>query len=164
MRYHNITQDDMRNGDGLRTVLWVSGCAHACEGCHNPLTWNEADGLPFDDQALAELMEKLAGEHIAGLTLSGGDPLFIHNRKEVLELVRLVKAKYPQKTIWLYTGYTWEEIAALKILDYIDVLVDGRFVAALKDNRLHWRGSKNQRVIDVKRSKKENRIILHCGE
>ena len=151
MNYHNITKDDMLNGDGLRVVLWVSGCAHGCKGCHNPITWDPNGGLLFDDAAKEEIFTELEKDYISGLTLSGGDPLFPGNRNAIETLVREVKERYPNKTIWLYTGYSWEDISNLPLIQYVDIVVDGKFVESLKDNKLHWRGSSNQRIIDVKK-------------
>ncbi|MCD8090985.1 MAG: anaerobic ribonucleoside-triphosphate reductase activating protein [Clostridiales bacterium] len=162
MNYHNITHDDMKNGDGLRTVLWVSGCSHHCPGCHNPITWDASDGIPFDRAAEDEIFSQLNEDYISGLTLSGGDPLFPANREEVTALAKDVKESFPNKNIWLYTGYLWEEIKDLEIIKYTDVLVDGRFIKALKDNNLKWRGSENQRVIDVKKSIETGSPVLHC--
>ncbi len=161
MRYHDITKDDMKNGDGLRVVLWLSGCEHACQGCHNPVTWDPDDGLIFDEKAKAEVYELLSRDYISGITLSGGDPLFPGNRAEVLDLLKEIREKFPLKTVWCYTGYTYEEIEDLEHLDYIDVLVDGKYIEILKDNQYHWAGSINQRIIDVKRSKKEGRIVFY---
>ncbi len=101
MRYHNITKDDMLNGEGLRVVLWVSGCAHACPGCHNPVTWDAESGLPFDAAAKAELFEELQKDYIAGVTLSGGDPLYPANREAIAALCQEIKDHFPDKTIWL---------------------------------------------------------------
>lgn len=150
MNYHNITKEDMLNGDGLRVVLWVAGCNHQCKGCHNPITWDENGGLPFDKEAEDELFEALDKPHIDGITFSGGDPLFPANRSEVLRLVKKTREKFPQKTIWLYTGYKWDDVKDLGGIELVDVLVDGEFVEELKDNNLHWVGSANQRVLNVK--------------
>lgn len=150
MNYHNITKEDMLNGDGLRVVLWVAGCNHQCKGCHNPITWDENGGLPFDKEAEDELFEALDKPHIDGITFSGGDPLFPANRSEVLRLVKKTREKFPQKTIWLYTGYKWDDVKDLDGIESVDVLVDGEFVEELKDNNLHWVGSANQRVLNVK--------------
>ena len=160
MRYHDITKDDMKNGEGLRVVLWVAGCGHACPGCHNPITWDADGGLLFDQEAEDELFEALAPEYIAGLTLSGGDPLFLKNRSDVAALCARVRHRLPDKTIWLYTGYAWEEIEDLPLLDNIDVVVDGRFIQAQADPLLHWRGSANQRVIDVQETRASHTIVL----
>ena len=140
MQYHNITKDDMLNGDGLRVVLWVAGCGHACPGCHNPITWDAEGGLLFDQAAKAELFTELGKDYISGITFSGGDPLFPGNREEISELCREIRQPF---------------------LDQIDVLIDGRFVQAQADPQLHWRGSANQRVIDVPRTLAANSIVLH---
>lgn len=160
MRYHNITTDDMLNGDGLRTVLWVAGCTHRCEGCHNPITWDIDGGVAFDEAAERELFEKIAPEHISGLTFSGGDPLHPRNCEEVTRLARKCRELFPEKTIWLYTGFLWEEISELDIVPLLDVVVDGEFVKSLFDARLHWKGSGNQRVIDVKETLALGKIVL----
>lgn len=162
MRYHNITKDDMLNGDGLRVVLWVSGCSHCCKGCHNPITWDPNGGLAFDGEAKEEIFVELAKDYISGITLSGGDPLYFGNRSDVLRFVRELKGKFPEKTVWLYTGFVWETISGLEIMDYIDVLVDGEFQEGQKNTQLYWRGSANQRVINVPASRAEGKLVLHC--
>lgn len=162
MRYHNITKDDMLNGDGLRVVLWVSGCSHCCKECQNPVTWDANGGLEFDEAAKEELFAELKKDYISGITFSGGDPLYFSNRPDVLKLAREIKEKFPQKTIWLYTGFEWEAIADLEIMQYVDVLVDGEFVVEKKDTQLCWRGSSNQRVIDVKTTRERGDVVLHC--
>ena len=161
MKYHNITKEDMLNGDGLRVVLWVSGCEHACEGCQNPITWDPEDGLIFDKDAEEELFEQLEKEYISGITFTGGDPLYPSNRDEITRLTKKVKEKFPQKTVWLYTGYLWEEIYWLPMIKYVDVIVDGRFILEQLDNTLYWKGSKNQRVIDVKQSLDQGTVVMH---
>lgn len=160
MRYHDITKDDMKNGDGLRVVLWVAGCSHHCPGCQNPVTWDPEDGLPFDRAAEEEIFGQLEQDYISGLTLSGGDPLYEGNREAVTELARKVKSRYPQKTIWLYTGYRWEEIRDLEVIRDIDVVVDGRYIQEERDITLEWRGSANQRVIDVPKTRELGQIVL----
>ena len=147
MRYHNITKDDMLNGDGLRVVLWVAGCDHGCKGCQNPVTWDPNGGLVFDEAAKQEIFEQMEKSYIAGITFSGGDPLHWRNVEEVTAFAKELKEKYPQKTIWLYTGFLWEEIQDLEVLNNLDVLVDGEFIEAQKDISLKWKGSANQRVI-----------------
>lgn len=161
MRYHNITKDDMLNGEGLRAVLWVSGCNHNCKDCHNPVTWDIRGGIPFDGEAKAELFAILEQPHISGLTLSGGDPLHPENRKDIAKLIEEVGDRFPNKTIWLYTGFKWEKISDLPCLRNVDVVVDGEFVVALKDSKLHWKGSSNQRVIDVQRSLLLGDVVLY---
>lgn len=162
MNYHNITKDDMLNGDGLRVVLWVAGCSHHCEGCQNPVTWDPDDGLPFGKEAKQEIFAELEKPHISGITFSGGDPLYPSNRPEVRKLAGEIRENFPGKTIWLYTGFKWAEIRNLPIINYMDVVVDGRYVESLRDTQLHWRGSSNQRVIDVQKSLETGKIVLHC--
>ena len=162
MRYHNITKDDMLNGDGLRVVLWLAGCEHACPGCQNPVTWDINGGLEFDDAAKEELFAELRKDYISGITFSGGDPLHTANRKEVGKLIGEISRQFPEKTIWLYTGYDWNKISGLDFINKIDVVVDGRYIQEQRDITLAWRGSSNQDVIDVKLSLKCGKKVLHC--
>lgn len=173
MNYHTITYPDQNNGDGLRVVLWLSGCSHHCKGCQNPQTWDPDSGIPFDNAAKKELFEELEKDYISGLTLSGGDPLHENNIEEVSSLLYEIRILFPTKTIWLYTGYTWEEIMKkninndiaflrYKIVFQCDVLVDGEYKEELRDITLKWRGSKNQRVIDINKSFEKNKIVLYC--
>ena len=167
MRYHNITKDDMRNGDGLRVVLWVAGCNHCCKECHNPVTWDPNGGLLFDEAARQEIFEQLDKDYISGITFSGGDPLHPANRGDVRALIAEIKEKYPDKTIWLYTGDSWENIMHYPLMKYVDVLVDGEFHIEERDVKLMWKGSKNQRVIDVVKSRNQQDPtipVLHCGD
>lgn len=167
MRYHNITKDDMLNGDGLRVVLWVAGCSHCCKSCQNPITWDPAGGLPFDESARQEIFEQLDKPYISGITFSGGDPLHAANRPDVRKLMKEIKEKYPDKSIWLYTGDVWENICDDIMMQYVDVLVDGEFQIDKKDPKLLWKGSSNQRVIDVPGTLKQTNIfqpVLHCGD
>lgn len=167
MRYHNITKDDMRNGDGLRVVLWVAGCSHCCKNCQNPLTWDPDGGLPFDESAKQEIFEQLDKSYISGVTFSGGDPLHPANRLGVRELILEIKEKYPNKTIWVYTGADWEDILYYPMMKYVDVVVDGEYRHEERDVKLLWKGSKNQRVIDVKKTMMQpdpTIPVLHCGD
>lgn len=125
MRYHNITKDDMLNGDGLRVVLWLAGCTHHCKNCQNPITWDPNGGIPFDEDAKQEIFEELEKDYVDGITFSGGDPLLEQNREELTGLIREIRSLFPEKTIWLYTGYLWEEISDLELIDDLNVLVDG---------------------------------------
>lgn len=161
MRYHNITKDDMLNGEGLRIVLWVSGCSHACTGCQNFQTWDEKSGILFDESAEEELFSLVKLDYISGLTLSGGDPLFPPNQKPLLSLVKKFKKLFPHKTVWLYTGSLFEEISHLPLIQFIDILVDGKYIEAEKDPSLHWRGSSNQKIVDVQASLKKQKTILY---
>lgn len=161
MNYHNITNEDMLNGEGVRVVLWVSGCEHACKGCQNPQTWSKTSGIAFDEEAKRELFEKLENKYIDGITFSGGDPLAHYNREVVTDLARTIKNTMPKKTIWVYSGYKYEDIKDLEIMQYVDVLVDGKFDLENRQRnpRIQWRGDDSQRIIDVQSSRKENKVI-----
>ena len=161
MNYHNITKDDMLNGDGLRVVLWVAGCTHHCHNCQNPITWDVTGGIPFDGDAEKELFDALSKPYIEGITFSGGDPLHPFNREEVFRLIKRVRKELPEKNIWLYTGFWWEEIKDIPEIADIDVIAEGKFVEELLDQKLHWVGSSNQRVIDVKPTLETGEIVLH---
>ena len=160
MRYHNITKDDMLNGDGLRVVLWVAGCSHCCRECQNPQTWDPNGGIPFDQEAKDELFEQLGKTYISGITFSGGDPLHKNNITEITRLAKEIREKFPDKTIWLYTGSLWESIQKEEIVRYLDVCVDGEFIVEQKDTSLKWKGSANQRVIDVKKTLAAGKVVL----
>lgn len=139
----------MKNGTGLRVVLWVSGCEHGCIKCHNRNTWSADSGIVFDEQAEEELFSALDKEYISGITFSGGDPLYNPNRDEVTRLCKKFKEKFPNKNVWLYTGYLWEEVKELEVFKFVDVVVDGKYEHELADSKLQWRGSSNQRVIEL---------------
>lgn len=163
MNYSGIKYCDMMNGDGLRTVLFVSGCSHHCPSCHNPQTHDPCYGHQFTIGTMTEIMESLRMEFCSGLTLSGGDPLYPDNRNEVMRIVETVKGEFGnEKTIWLYTGYTYGElkkqmdggdVSVRRILDCVDVLVDGPFILSRKRTGLHWRGSDNQNILRLERGK-----------
>ena len=146
MNYWAITKDDILNGEGLRVVLWVAGCNHHCKGCHNPYTHDVNGGIKFGQDALEEIFKELEKDYISGFSASGGDPLHPENRYEMGQLCKLIKEFFPNKTIWLYTGYTFEQVKHLKALEYTDVLVDGKFVQELADVNCEWRGSTNQNI------------------
>lgn len=160
MNYHDIVKEDMLNGSGIRTVLFVSGCLHKCKGCHNPQTWASDSGIPFDEDAVEEIREEMRKPYISGLTLSGGDPLYCVNYDTCLELCKQMKKEFPNKNIWLYTGSVWEDIKTLEIMEYLDVVVDGEFKQELKDVKYPYAGSTNQRVIDVRLSLAQDKIVL----
>ena len=164
MNYHNIKTDDMLNGDGLRVTCWVSGCSIRCFNCYNPQTWDFNSGIPFTDDTMQEILYDLSKPYIKGFTLSGGHPLDTHNAPKVLEIVKRVKMVFPNKDIWIYTGYVWEDIikddTLKEILKRTDVLVDGAYIDELRDISLPFRGSSNQRIIDVQESLKQNQVIL----
>ena len=155
-RYHNILHDDMRNGDGLRVTIFLSGCNHYCKNCQNPETWDSMSGIPYDHDAHMEVINQLNQDYISGVTLSGGDPLNGINVVATDVFVHEIRDLYPNKSIWIYTGYRWIDLInrprCTGILKCIDVLVDGPFIEALADVKYHWAGSTNQKVIDVKKS------------
>ena len=183
MNYHNITYPDMNNGSGLRVVLWCSACSHHCVGCQNPQTWDTNSGIPFDEKAEKELFRELSKDYISGLTLTGGDPLHENNLDDILRIVNRFRLLMPEKTIWLYTGY---EISVItnnkiylsilgeknpnieayekrhKIISMCNVVVDGRYIDSQRNIQLKYRGSENQRVIDVQESLKQNKVVLYC--
>ena len=147
MNYHGITLTSFNNGEGMRTVLWVAGCEHKCKGCQNTYSWDVSGGKPFDTTARLELFKALNRTWIDGLTFSGGDPLHPANREAVTTLARDFKAEFPRKNIWLYTGYTYEDIKDLEVMKYVDVVVDGKFIEELTDSDYAYAGSTNQRII-----------------
>ena len=161
MRYHNITKDDMLNGDGLRVVLWVAGCNHCCPECQNPVTWDPNGGLPFGEAERKEIFAELDKDYVSGITFSGGDPLHPANITEVTAFAKEIRKRYPGKTIWLYTGFLWEEICKDEIVRYLEVCVDGEFEVDKKELSLKWKGSSNQRVIDVPKTLHEGKVVLH---
>ena len=164
MNYEKIDKCSVSNGAGVRTVLWVSGCDVHCHNCHNPQTWDFNSGIPFTDDSMQEILYDLSKPYIKGLTLSGGHPLDPHNAPKVLEIVKRVKMVFPNKDIWIYSGYVWEDIikdnTLKEILKCTDVLVDGAYVDELRDISLAFRGSSNQRIIDVKKTLNSNEVIL----
>lgn len=154
MRFHDITSCDVNNGEGIRVTLWVAGCSHHCPGCQNPETWGFNSGREFDKEAHDYLFSELSKPYIDGLTLSGGDPLY--SLDDLLPILKELKDKLPEKNVWLYTGFTMEQIEASRlkeILPYVDVIIDGPYVEALRDVTLAFRGSSNQRLIRLEHKK-----------
>ena len=185
MNYHNITYPDQNNGDGLRVVLWLSGCSHHCYNCQNPQTWDANSGIPFDESAKKELFRELDKDYISGLTLTGGDPLFESNLDGVLELVNEIRLSFPNKSIWLYSGYQWEECQPFnedcllkpdkfapnlqkilqkryEVISRCNVMVDGRYIDSQRNPSKKWAGSDNQRVINIQESLKQGKVVLYC--
>ena len=170
MNYGEIKKWDIANGYGVRVSLFVSGCRNHCENCFNRDTWDFSYGLPFTEKTSEEILEALKPDYISGLSLLGGEPFEPENQPQLLDLTNLIKYRYPNKTIWCYTGFTLEELGndtcrantpyIKKLLENIDVLVDGRYVEALKNISLQFRGSENQRVIDLKETLKTGKIII----
>ena len=150
MKYLNILDCDIADGEGIRVTLFVSGCSHHCKGCHNPESWNPDNGKEFTEEVKEKLFKLIDRPYIDGLTLSGGDPLFCNNIKDIRQLCFEFKERFPTKTIWLYTGYTLDQIKALDFLQCVDVIVDGPFVQELRDITLPFRGSSNQKIIKIK--------------
>ena len=162
MNYIKINKVDIANGIGIRVSLWVAGCNHHCFNCQNPNTWNKKEGQPFTEKVKQEIFTLLDNDYIDGLTLSGGDPLFPNNRESLTELCKEVKEKFPNKTIWCWTGYLYEQVKDLSIMKYIDVLVDGPYIDSQRNITLNWRGSPNQRIIDIQKTRVQNKITLYC--
>ena len=183
MNYHTITYPDQNNGDGLRVVLWLSGCSHHCYNCQNPQTWNPDNGIQFDKLAKQEIFNELSKDYISGITFSGGDPLHENNLDEVLKLVQEIRISFPEKSIWLYTGYNFdllnskyneykytpfaanadEWLTRWEIISNVNVLVDGEYIDEQRDLTKKWAGSSNQRVIDVQQSLTQNKVLLYCN-
>lgn len=175
MNYHKIEKTSVANGTGVRVVLWVSGCSLHCKGCHNPETWSLCSGKLFDEEAKNELFEALDKPYIQGITFSGGHPLEDENVETIYLLIKEIKEKFPTKDIWLYTGLTLEQIFPTIVTDdfdinrfyrqtvtlMCDVVVDGKYVEELRNITLKWKGSSNQRVIDIGKTVRTNKIVLY---
>lgn len=153
MNIIKIEKNNQINGDGLRCVIWCAGCSHHCPHCHNPETWDPNVGKPVGEWVYKALKEQLDKEEISGVTFSGGEVTYPANREAGTEIMKWIKKNYPNKTIWVYTGFLYEDISDLEMMNYIDVLIDGPYVEDLNPGRgkLLWRGSSNQRIIDVKK-------------
>lgn len=161
MKYAGLKKTDIANGTGVRVSLWVSGCERRCPGCFNPKAQNFEYGTEFTENTLSEILDALDKSYVKGLTLLGGEPMAERNRQAVLSIVRIVKQKLPNKDIWLYTGYKYEEVSDSPILQYVDILVDGEFIEAQKDLSLKFRGSANQRIIDLNKTRQNGKLTLH---
>lgn len=170
MNYATIKKRDIANGIGVRVSLFVSGCTHHCKNCFNKETWDFSYGEPFTQDTVNLILDYLAPDFVNGLSLLGGEPFEVQNQGALLELLRQVKARYPQKDVWCYTGYLYDKDLLKdsrarceytdEMLSYIDILVDGPYIEAQKDISLQFRGSKNQRIIDVKRSLASGEVVL----
>lgn len=169
MNYGEIKNYDIANGEGVRVTLFVSGCTHHCKGCFQPETWDFSYGKPFDETVEEEILSELEPYYISGLTLLGGEPFEPENQRALLPLLRKVRSLYPEKTIWCYTGYTLESDLLSKsrarceytdeMLSLLDVLVDGEFIEEQKNISLAFRGSENQRIIDVKKTLETGQVV-----
>lgn len=160
MNYGKIKPVDVANGEGVRVSVFVSGCPHRCKGCFNAELWNYNAGEPLTPRITSDIIRLCEKDYISGLSLLGGEPLDHENMYTVMTLCFLFKTYLPTKTIWCYTGYQWEDVKRFPIMKYIDVLVDGQFIEELKDPRLKFRGSSNQRIIDVKKSLESGQVVL----
>jgi anaerobic ribonucleoside-triphosphate reductase activating protein len=160
VNYCGLVKNDVLNGEGFRVSLFVSGCNRRCKGCHSPHTWCPCAGELFDDNTKQEIFKEVSKSHYNGISILGGDPLMPYNEPEVLLLLKEFKMKFPSKTVWLWTGDVFENIKNHDIINYIDTLVDGRFILELRNLSLNWRGSENQRIIDVKKSLINGEVIL----
>lgn len=174
MNYALIRENDIANGPGVRTSLFVSGCRHHCKGCFNPETWNFDYGEKFTDEVIDKIIRSADHSFVSGLSLLGGEPFEPENQEALIALAKKFKNAFPEKTIWCYSGFSFEndllpkardkKESVSELLSYIDVLVDGRFVEELKDTTLLFRGSSNQNIIDVKKSLSEDKLVLLDGK
>ena len=161
MNYLQIDNFDVANGPGVRTTLWLAGCPHHCKGCHNPESWDKDAGNPFTQAQIDEIDKILDNRYIKGLTLTGGDPLMHIDDEMLLKLLKTIKEKHKDKTIWCYTGYCYEDLPKdSEVLKYIDVLVDGRYEKDKRDITLKFHGSSNQRLINVPLSLARQEVVL----
>ena len=173
MNYATIKWYDIANGEGVRVSLFVSGCTHHCKNCFNQVAWDFQYGELFDEAVEKKILEALSSDYIAGLSLLGGEPLEPQNQTALLPFIRAVKAQFPNKSIWCYTGFTFDEKQGVlqethkntpctkELISLFDVLVDGAYVEELKDIRLKFRGSSNQRVIDVQKSLAQKECVKY---
>ena len=169
MNYGAIKKCDIANGVGVRTVLFVSGCTHHCKGCFQPETWNFDYGERYTKETEDEIIESLRPDYVDGITLLGGEPFEPENQRELVKLLRRIKKELPQKTVWSFSGFTYEELTGdsravcevtNEMLSMLNVLVDGEFVEAKRNISLRFRGSENQRLIDMNKTRKEGKIVL----
>ena len=162
MRYNKIRKMDIANGPGVRVSIFFQGCAFHCKNCFNPETWDFNGGLEFTDEEIDTIIDLAKADHITGLSILGGEPMHPKNIEATTKLAKKFKEAYPNKTIWSWSGFLFDEYLKDKeVVKYLDVLVDGQYIDELNDPTLKWRGSSNQRVIDVKKSLKKGDIILY---
>ena len=160
MRYNKIRKMDISNGPGVRVSIFMQGCSFHCKGCFNPETWDFKCGKEFTDETINRVIELAGKDYIVGLSILGGESLHPVNIEGSTKLARIFKERYPEKNLWVWTGFTFESLKDKEILKYVDTLVDGQFKMELFDPRLKWKGSSNQRVIDVQKSLKTDKIVL----
>ena len=174
MNYADIKQYDIANGDGVRVSLFVSGCTHHCKGCFNKETWDFNYGEPFTEKEIEKIIDYLSPGYVQGLSLLGGEPMEPQNQEALLPLLRQVHERYPEKNVWCYSGYLFDEDilgrmckeseTTRELIGYIDILVDGEFVEERKNLKINFRGSDNQRIIDVQKSLETGEIVRWKGE
>ena len=164
MRYNKIRKMDISNGPGIRVSIFMQGCSFHCKDCFNNETWDFKAGKEFNDEVINKVLDLASLPHIVGLSILGGEPMHPNNREGTIKLAKAFKKRYPDKDIWVWSGYLFDELKDIEGLSYIDTLVDGRFVLEQANPTLKFRGSSNQRVIDVKKSLKEDKIILYESE
>ncbi len=162
MRYAKIRKMDISNGPGVRVSIFMQGCSFHCKNCFNPETWDFNGGLEFNDSVIDQVLDLCKEDYITGLSILGGEPMHPNNIEATTQLVKTFKKKYPKKNIWIWSGFLFDQLKDKEVLKNIDVLVDGQFVDEKKDPTLKWRGSSNQRVIDVPKSLKNGKVVLFC--
>jgi len=160
MKYRKIRKMDIADGPGVRVSIFFQGCDFHCKNCFNPETWSWNCGEEFNDEVIDKILDLAKFDYITGLSILGGEPMHPNNIMGTLKLAKAFKTRYPQKTIWAWSGYKYEDILKPEVLKYLDVLVDGQYIDSKRDPRLKWCGSTNQRVIDVVKSLKENKIVI----
>ena len=160
MRYNLIRKMDISNGPGVRVSIFMQGCSFHCKNCFNKETWDFSGGQEFTDETVDKVIDLCNKSEVKGLSILGGEPMHPTNIEGTTKLAKAFKEKYPEKTIWTWTGFKYEDIKDKDVFNYIDVLVDGQYKDELHNPTLKWKGSSNQRVIDIKESKKENKICL----
>ena len=165
MRYHKIRRMDIANGEGIRVSIFMQGCAFHCKNCFNPETWDFDGGIEFTDDTIQEVLDLCDRSEVAGLSILGGEPMHPQNIEGTTKLAKAFKERFPNKNIWVWTGFLMDrDLKGKEVLNYIDVLVDGQFVEELHNPLLKWKGSSNQRVIDVQESLKKNKIVLYVED
>ena len=162
MRYNLIRKMDISNGPGVRVSIFMQGCHFHCKNCFNSETWDFEGGKEFTDDTINKVLDLSNKEHIIGLSILGGEPMHPVNIEGTTKLAKAFKEKYPNKDIWVWSGFRYEDLKGKDVFKYIDVLVDGQYVDELHDPTLKWKGSSNQRVIDIKETLKNNDIVLKC--
>ena len=164
MRYNKIRKMDIANGPGVRVSIFFQGCEFHCKGCFNKDTWDFCGGKEFTDETINKILELCEPDYIVGLSMLGGEPMHPKNIEGTTKLAKAFKEKYPNKTLWSWTGFTFEGLKDKEVINYLDVLIDGQFKEELFNPKLKWKGSSNQRVIDIKKTLKKNEIVLYKDE